>query len=515
MVHLEPAPARKKATSMQRRQFLVTAIATTALLAAVPAMAQEPLSLKIGTTVEPRSFDPAQAQEGTQIPYYQAVYDTLLLREPDGSLSPMLATQWSYDDSFTTLTLTLRDDVTFSDGTTFDADDVVASFAHFAQANGPQVNTVSSVKAVNAVSPTEVVIELKEPDPAFLIYLSNAAGFMASSESLGTESLVTTPVGSGPYLLDKDGTTVGSRYHFVRNEAYWGRKLPYDEVDFLVLSDETARLNALRSGQVNTAIMSSAAAGAEAAKAGFTLVPNESDWHGLTFFDRAGTLNPALGDVRVRQAVNYALDRHLLLESFELGQGSVTDQIWGKASLGFVPELDEYYAYDPDRARALLAEAGYGNGLKLTIPVTTIFDDATLVAVQQMLLDVGIEAEYQEIPLADFFGELRSGKQGMTYMWFFQPTDWQLINQFIAPDATWNVFDSSDDVIPGLMDKVQAGSDDDRRVAAQELNRHIVEQAWFAPLYRVVKQLFVDDKTTVVPQAEQAAPSIYNYAPAS
>lgn len=498
---------------MQRRNFIAYSVAATVLLVAAPALAQEPSRLVIGTTVEPRSFDPAQAQEGTHIPYYQAVYDSLILREPDGSLAPMLASAWEYDEALTKLTLTLQEGVTFSDGTTFDADDVVASFAHFAAANGPQVNTVASVKEVTAVSPTEVLIELNEPDPAFLIYLTNAAGFIASSESLTSDSLITTPVGSGPYVLDAANTTVGSRYHFVKKDDYWGRDLPYGEIDFMVLPDETARLNALRSGQINTAIFGSAASGDEAERAGLTRVPIEVDWHGLTFFDRAGTLNPAIGDVRVRQAINYALDRQLLLESFELSQGTATSQIWGKSSLGYVAELDNAYAYDPDKARALLAEAGFANGLDLTIPVTTIFDDATLVAVQQMLYDVGINAEYQEVPLSDFFGELRSGNQAMTYMWFFQPTDWQLINQFIAPTATWNVFDYADETVAALSERIQNGTDEDRTAAAQELNRYIVDQAWFAPLYRVVKQNFVDDRTTLVPQVEQSAPSIYNYAP--
>lgn len=485
----------------------------TILLGGAPALAEDPAELAIGITVEPRSFDPAQAQEGTVLPYYQAVYDSLLRRMPDGSVVPMLAKDWAYDETRTVLTLHLRDDVTFSDGTTFDADDVVANMAHFAEANGPQVSTVDAVKSVEAAAPDTVVITLEAPDPAFLFYLTNAAGLMTSTESIGTESLVSTPVGSGPYLLDKTETTIGSQYHYVRNENYWGDTLPYDVVDFYVLPDVSARLNALRSGQINTAVLSSASSAQEAASAGFTRVPNEVDWHGLTFFDRDGSVDPALGDVRVRQAVNYAIDRELLLSSFQLDQGSVTDQIWGKASKGYQAELETYYAYDPEKAKALLADAGYADGLELKVAVTTIFDDTMLAALQQMLADVGITVNYQDIPLSDFFAELRSGRQATTYMMFFQPNDWQLINQFLAPDATWNALKSEDATVAELMKTYQYGDDAAQKEAAQALNRYIVEQAWFAPFYRVVQQLFVDDKTIAVPQAEQAAPSIYNYAP--
>lgn len=493
--------------------LLLSALGLSACAGSDDPTAADDVSLAIGITVEPSSWDPAQAQEGTQIPYYQAVYDTLLLREPDGSLAPMLATDWSYDESMTVLTLQLRDDVTFTDGTDFDADDVVANLAHFAEAGGPQAPTVDAVVDVSATSATEVVITLAEPDPAFLIYLSNAAGFMASSESLADPSLATDPVGSGPYLLDDAGTTVGSEYRFVKRDDYWGTDLPYTEIRFVVIPDVSARLNALRSGQINTAVLSSAAAGQEAASAGFTQVPNEVDWYGFTFFDRGGALTPALGDVRVRQAVNYAIDRDLLVTSFQLGEGSITSQIWGASSLGYQEELDDYYQHDPERARELLAEAGYADGLELSIPVTTIFDDTMLTAVQQMLDDVGITATYVDVPLADFFSVLRSGDHSMTYMQFFQPSDWQLVNQFIAPTATWNVFGTADPRVEDLVAGIQTGDEQAQEVAAQELNQLIVEEAWFVPFYRVVQQLYVDDVTTVVPQAEQSAPSIYNYAP--
>ncbi|MHA7175603.1 ABC transporter substrate-binding protein [Arthrobacter sp. Sr24] len=95
-------------------------------------------TLTLGTLQDLRSWDPAQAHVGHVLQPYQAVYDTLILREPDGKLSPMLATAWKYNDANTVLTVDLRTDVTFSDGAKFDAEAAKSNFEHFKTANGPQ-----------------------------------------------------------------------------------------------------------------------------------------------------------------------------------------------------------------------------------------------------------------------------------------------------------------------------------------------------------------------------------------
>lgn len=154
--------------------------------------------LNLGTGSEPISYDPAQAQEGDNFPFFQAVYDTLIHRLPDGSLAPMLATEWEYDETNTELTLTLRDDVVFSDGAEFDADVAKVNLERFQEASGPQGHTLNSVESIDVVDETTIQLNLNEPDPALLIYLSNAAGLMGSPEALDTPGIATVPVGSGP-----------------------------------------------------------------------------------------------------------------------------------------------------------------------------------------------------------------------------------------------------------------------------------------------------------------------------
>ena len=473
--------------------------------------------LKLGTFVEPTSFDPATAQEGNYIPYFQPVYDSLIKREPDGSLAPMLAESWEYNEDNTELTLELRDGVTFTDGTTFDSSVVQANIAHFREANGPQATTASAIESVDAPDGDTVVINLTQPDPSLTISLSNALGFMASPEAVGSESIAGEPVGSGPYTLDAGNTVVGSQYSYVRNPDYWGEELPYDTISFLVLPDETARLNALQSGQVNAAVFQQPSSSQQIEAAGLQLLGQTGDWVGFHFYDRTGQMLPALGDVRVRQALNYAIDKEAILEQVYLGRGEMTNQIFGPATGGYIEELDDdRFAYDPDRARELLAEAGQASGLTIDLPVSPAFDPAIYTTIEQQLGDVGVQVNRIEYGPGQSVPALTGGKHYLAYMQLFTPNDWTTIQQAIAPEATWNPLGTTDPVVTDLIEQIRVAADDSaREPLVEELNQYIVDQAWFAPFFRPSQTYGADQETQVELQVEQAVPSIYNYSPAS
>ncbi len=298
-------------------------------------------ALTLGILQEPSSWDPAQAHVGHQLQPFQTVYDTLILREPDGTLSPMLATEWSYNDDRTQLTIDLRTDVTFSDGEVFNADAVQANFDHFKAANGRQAAQLAAYESTEVVDEDTVVVTLATPDPAFEYYLSQAAGLMGSPAALDTEGISTAPVGSGPYEMDTQGSVTGSQYTFTAREDYWNPELQkFDKIVFKVLTDPTARLNALVSGQVDATLLDARAI-AQAEGAGKTLTAYQTDWAGLLLMDRDGAQVPALADVRVRQAINHALDRDALLETLALDQGTTTGQVFGPDSGAFVEEIDD------------------------------------------------------------------------------------------------------------------------------------------------------------------------------
>ncbi|WP_457967352.1 ABC transporter substrate-binding protein [Arthrobacter sp. D1-29] len=468
--------------------------------------------LRIGSLQEPQSYDPAQANEGHQAPIYQAVYDTLIKREPDGSLSPMLATSWEPSDGNTTYTLKLREGVKFTDGATFDSAAVKANLEHFIKANGPLAGTASSVQSVETPDATTAVIRLSEPDPGLPYSLANAAGYIASPSAVGTEAIATRPVGSGPYTLDPANTVSGSKITFVRNADYWGDKLPYDKVEFQVLTDENARLNALKSGQIDAAVLNRAATAVEAEGAGLQHKPNEVNWEGIFFFDRNGTKLPELADVRVREALTLAIDREALLQAVHLGKGTLTSQTFRPGTEGYDEALDGKYTYDPDRARELLKEAGAEN-LTFTLPISPVFDPSIYDSIIQNWQDVGVTVNRHQWGPGQAIPSMLRAEYPIAYMALSQRDDWRHTTFQLAPSAPWNPFKVEDPELNGFIQKAQSGGEAEQKEAAKSINNFIVDNYWFSPLYRLHSHFYFTGSVDVEPQTEQAVPSIYNYRP--
>lgn len=473
-------------------------------------------TLTIGVIGEPTSWDPAQAHVGHSLQLYQPVYDTLLLREPDGTLKPMLATQWKYDDDKkTTLTVDLRTDVTFSDGTAFDAAAVKTNLDHFKTANGRQAAQLASVQQVDVVDTDTVTISLSAPDPALEYYLSQAAGLMGSPKAIADQSIAKTPVGTGPYVLSTTETVAGSQMTYTARDGYWNPgQQKFDKVVLKLMSDVTARVNALVSGQVDATTLDAMTA-QQAAGAGMSEIPDyQVDWTGLVLFDRDGKLVPALKDVRVRQAINLAIDRKTLLNQLQRDRGTATAQVFGKSSGAYVDELDATYPYDPAKARQLLADAGYADGFELPAPATTGFESAN-AALTQQLADIGITLKLTTVPVANYVADIFAGKYPIAMFSFFQGEPWVAIRQLIAKDATYNPFHTTTPELQTKIDAVRDGGDQSDE-AAQQVNRYVTENAWFVPLYRVDQvHAYNAKKITAVAQTQQAVPSIYNYAPVS
>lgn len=468
--------------------------------------------LSIGSLQEPQSYDPAQANEGHLAPIYQAVYDTLLKREADGTLSPMLATSWESSDANKTYTLKLREGVQFSDGAAFDSAAVKANIEHFTKANGPLAGTVRGVQSVDTPDATTAVIRLSEPDPGLPASLASAAGYMASPNAVGSEGIKTMPVGSGPYTLDAANTVAGSKITYQRNADYWGDKLPYDKVEFQVMTDETARLNALKSGQIDAAVFLKVATAVEAEGAGLQHKPYELNWEGILFFDRDGTKLPELADVRVREALTLAIDREALLEAVALGKGTLTSQTFRPGTNGYDEALDSAYKYDPERARELLKEAG-AEDLTFTLPVTSTFEPAIYDSIIQNWQDIGVTVNRHQWGPGQAIPSMLRADFPVSYMALGQRDDWRHITFQITPSAPWNPFKTERPELTELIKKVQTGSEAEQADAAKAVNEYVVDNYWFSPLYRLQGHFYFNDSVDVEMQTEQAVPSIYNYKP--
>jgi len=486
------------------------ALAGSALAGAAPAFAANKSELVIGSLLDVKSWDPSQADIGHMAPLYQAAYDNLILRTPDGKYKPNLATSWKLNADNTVMTLELRSGVKFTDGTAFDAAAAKANLDNFIKGNGPQAGTLAGA-SVAVVDSNSITITLKDPNPELAYYLSTTDSYMASPKALGTAGLKTTPVGSGPYIIDPS-SSAGSQEVFVANPNYWDKaKIKFKKVTFKIMGDTTARLNALLSGQIDATLLDTKTA-PTAKTRGLTQYLNNVDWQGLLMFDRNGKINVYLKNVKVRQAIAYAINRAALLKAIQDGQGEITNQPFAKSSPAYDTALDKSYPFDIKKAKQLLTEGNASGGFDLAMAA---WPDPTMNAiVGDQLKAIGINVTWVQTPAADYRNALKTGKYAAGIFQLFQGTPWVAINQLATPNGSWNILHSTDPVV----DKALASLKDDaseKNLNAQAtiINRFLVQNAWYIPFYRVPQLFFAGKHVKTANQAQNAVPYLYSYAP--
>ena len=440
------------------------------------------------------------------------MYDSLLKITPDGSYEPMLATKWKYSDENTKLHLDLREGVTFTDGAPFDGKAVKANLEAVKNGTGVSAAAFASVESIDVESATKVTLELSEPDPGLIRQLALPGGMMASPAALGTDGLKATPVGSGPYILDTAKSTATVEYVFNRNPDYWDAKaMPFDTLILKPVLDPTARLNAVRSGQADGAA-GDAINIAEAKSAGLTVTESPGPgFQGLFILDRDGSVVPELGNLKVRQAINYAIDSKGILNALFDGKGTQTGQVFNPLSTPWDDSLNNAYPYDPKQAKKLLAEAGYPNGFTLPMPEPFVANLTPIL--EQQLADVGITVQYITVAPQERYAEFMSGKYGMVWYQLQSSDPWQGINFWGAENAPWNPRHSTTPAIANAIEKIKVTSGEKQVAAYRELSKTFIAEAWFAPSFFPDAVYFSSKNVTVEPQALQIVPSIYNYKP--
>lgn len=506
--------------SMRVVAAAVTMIAVTALLAGCGASqsssdATAAKTLTIGAREDLLTWDPTKTVEGHQAQYIEAVYDTLLKNDSNGTPQANVATAWNYDSAMTTLTLTLKPDVTFTDGEKLDAAAVKTNLEAMQKGTGNGAGYLTAISKIDAPTATTVTITLSEPDPALLYNLGRESGILTAPKAIGTTALATDPAGSGPYTLDTAKTVRGSKYVFDRRADYWGdlAAYPYATIVITPLTDDTARFNAVASGQVD-AISGTATMVSEAKSHGLNVTQNPGDRIGIVLADRDGSVLKPLGDVRVRQAINYAIDRQGIVDKLALGFGSPTNQIFAKSSTAWTQDLNGVYPYDPAKAKELLAEAGYPNGFELPFVTSDYFStfDATFA---QLLADVGITVKYTKVPAANLLTELYSGKySSFFYPLSTSPNAWKDILFNVAPAGAVNLFHSTTPEIAQLLTTAQTSTGDAQATAYQAVNKYLVDNAWFDPWY-IQDDIYISATTvSVTPTQGNIVPQLSGIQPA-
>lgn len=468
--------------------------------------------LTMGLSSDFGSFDPAKVQSGGDVvQVWQAVFDTLLKYNPDGSIAPNVAESFDFSSDHTKLTMKIRSGLKFTDGATVDAAAAKASMEHMKTGGGSDASRLADV-TVTVADALTLVLTTPNPNGLLPTFMCLATGIVASPASLEASDRDQKPVGSGPYKLDAAATTTGATYSFVRNPDYWNKDaFPYEKVVFKSMVDSTARVSALKSGQINAGLATTQTA-QELKSSGATLIEHSVNWAGLFIADRAGKVVPALGEVKVRQAMNMVFDREGILKALFQGQGTVTNQIFNDKSDAFLPEMVDFYAYNVDKAKSLMAEAGYENGFDLTIPAFTGLDFANPIITQQLgLLNIRVTQAKLSGPQAIF--ELLSGK----YPVFFFTLEsraalWDIV-QALTPTAIWNVNKDQDAALTPLLAKAQLAEGEEAKTNAQAINKFLIEQAWFSPWVLPTNFYAVDKKTSSTPVLGASAPYMYTFKP--
>ncbi|WP_192886541.1 ABC transporter substrate-binding protein [Agrobacterium sp. LAD9] len=414
-----------------RRSFLASAVLMTgAFTAGRAASAPSDDRLVIGTKLDPTSLDPHYFNGAENRDAHPHIYDPLIAIGPDGELVPMLAAKWQVIDP-TTWEFTLREGVSFHDGTPFTAADVVFTIGRVPQVrNSPSPLTpyVKSIVKAEALSEHRLRLTTSQPNPfllqdltwIFIVPAKLGEGITTADFNSGRAA-----IGTGPYSLKE--YVPSDHLAMTRNKIYWRGTPDWAEVVVRPIKSDAARTSALLSGDIDmmnfpTATDLSQLKAREGLavmqKPGFRVMYMQMDQYrdDSPFVKGPNGENP-LKDVRVRRALSLGVDRRAIVEKLLQGMGTPAGQMAVPTQFGASPSLTPP-PYDPVKARELLAEAGYAKGFKLTLHGTSDRypgGDVVAQAVAQYFQRLGIEMTVALVPNAVFFPQTSKGAYSMTF----------------------------------------------------------------------------------------------------
>ncbi|WP_409309873.1 glutathione ABC transporter substrate-binding protein [Pectobacterium sp. B1J-3] len=333
------------------------------LCLSVAAQAQD---LRISTSADITGLDPHDTTDNTSYSIQSGIFERLFQFDNEMKLISWLATDYVGNDNATEFTLTLREGVTFQDGTPFDAEAVKANLGRLADpSKGLKRNSLfKMIKSITALSPTQVKIELNQPFGAFINTLAHPSAVMHSPAALAQypeeAQLRQHPVGTGPFKFVE--WQLGKSIKLSKYAGYWRQGWPkVDNVTFYPTPEDATRVAALKAGQVD-AISPLPTDLMETIKNDAKLAVQRDKSIYFTYV-AINTQHTAFNDVRVRQALNYAINRDVWLKVGYAGMGTTATSTLSPNVQFYQKQTAPDYRYDPEKAKALLKEAGYGNGL--------------------------------------------------------------------------------------------------------------------------------------------------------
>ncbi|MDO8982822.1 ABC transporter substrate-binding protein [Cypionkella sp.] len=495
---------------LNRRALLQLSAASVSLAAfSLPARAQAIEELVIAYNVNLPAWDPTtgpSAVNPTIQGIYQSVFDQYILQQPDLKPAPGILTEWGWNDDKTQVWMTVREGVTWHDGSPLTAEDVAWSLARVADpATGSPIQFVWGTLTNHRVEGNKVLADVAQFDPTIFKWMYFLTGYVlpkAYYTSVGAEGFEAAPIGSGPYMVEKF-----ERDAFVRlkaNANYWGGKPEFETVTIKFVTDAAARVAEVESGNSHVTLEVPYEE-YDRLKATLTGTATPISDIGMIFLNDIEVML----DPNVRKAAAHAIDKQTIIDRLLKGYGVAIDTLE-------TPQYDAYDAsikvpYDPDLAVKLLADSGYSidNPVKFKIQTTKGFkpkDYEMIQAIVGLWRKVGIEAEIEVYEIAKHY-ELRAADQlapAAFYNWGNSVGDPTTSTGFAmfgpSPHSVWDGKDLIDMIGPLWGEKDEA-----KRIDGwKKVDAFIAENALVIPLLQYVQPILSAKGVVVTPHASGA-----------
>ncbi|KIN65820.1 Peptide/opine/nickel uptake family ABC transporter, periplasmic substrate-binding protein [Sulfitobacter noctilucae] len=402
--------------------------ASTAALMAGAAVAKDDITVAL--QLEPPHMDPTSAAAGAiDSVLYSNVFEGLTRFMSDGSVVPGLAESWEISEDGLTYTFKLREGVTFHDGTTMDAEDVKFSLDRIGAEDSANAQKAlyTAISDVTVIDPMTVEVKLSEPNGSMIFNLAWGDAVIVAPESI--ENIKQAPVGTGAFKFGS--WTQGDKVELVRNDAYWGEAPALASATFKFISDPTAAFAAVMAEDVDVFAGFPAPENLPQFEADPRFQVLVGSTEGETILSTNNKIAP-FDNVKVREALAHAIDRQAIIDGAMFGLGTPIGTHFAPHNPDYV-DLTAQSNYDTEKAKALLAEAGFPDGFETTLdlpPPSYARRGGEIIAAQ--LAQVGIKAEIRNVEWAQWLETVFKGKNfGLTIVSHTEPMD---IGIYANPD---------------------------------------------------------------------------------
>ncbi|WBU57374.1 ABC transporter substrate-binding protein [Paracoccus sediminicola] len=467
--------------TFRRTLFIAALLGSTALAA-------QGQTLRIGLESDPDALDPDRGRTFVGRIVFTALCDKLIDVTPDLELIPQLATEWTVSEDGKTVDMMLREGVVFHDGTAFDGEAVKANIERSQTLDSSmRKSEISTIEEVEVVDTHHVRLKLSAPDAPLLAQLADRAGMMISPASFDGD-VSANPVCSGPFKFVS--RVAQDRIELEKFEDYWNAdEILLDGVSYLPIPDSTVRLANLQSGDLDL-INRLAATDVETVKASDDLTYERADglgYQGITFNTQNGPKadNPFGNDPRLRKALSLAIDRAAINQVVFAGMAAPASQSASAVS----PYFDEAYPVperDIEQAKALLAEAGYADGITLDMQFPNRPENQQVVQmIQAMAAEAGIQINLVAKEFATMLSDQAAGDfQASQVGWSGRIDPDGNILGFVSTDGGFNDGKYSNEEVDRLLAEARAVSDmEERKALYHQANQILMEELPLFYLY--------------------------------